>query len=209
MTDSPARSRNGGTAEQRILDAAMSAFIKHGYAETSTLEIAKRARVSKRDIYAAFGSKEQMLMACILERMERLQPPDDVPEPRDREMLGRTLTSFGTQILTVLTDAAAIGVLRIAIAQAPRDQKIAKVLTERRYHIALEQIMSRARAARLVAGRPPEMTEHFSGLLWGDLMLRLLLGVAKAPDAKEIARRASAAAAGFLRQYPEPDTGER
>jgi len=66
--------------------------------------------------------------------------------------------------------------------------------------------MSRARAARLVAGRPAEMTEHFSGLLWGDLMLQLLLGVAKAPDAKEIARRASTAAAGFLRQYPEGDT---
>src|SRR5690349_436153 len=146
MTDSPASNRNSGTAERRILDAAMSAFIKHGYAETSTLEIAKRAKVSKRDIYAAFGSKEQMLMACILERMERLQPPDDLPEPRDRETFGRTLTAFGTQILTVLTDPAAIGVLRIAIAQAPRDQKIAKVLTERRYHIALEQIMSRARA---------------------------------------------------------------
>ena len=72
MTDSPASNRHSGTAEQRILDAAMSAFIKHGYAETSTLEIAKRAKVSKRDIYAAFGSKEQMLMACILERMERL-----------------------------------------------------------------------------------------------------------------------------------------
>ena len=207
MTDSSTASgRKSGTAERRILDAAMSAFIKHGYDETSTLEIAKRARVSKRDIYAAFGNKQQMLMACILERTGRLQPPDDLPEPRDRESLGRALTAFGTQILTVLTDPAAIGVLRIAIAQAPRDQKIAKVLSERRYQPALEQIMSRARAARLVAGRPAEMTEHFSGLLWGDLMLQLLLGVAKAPDAKEIARRASTAAAGFLRQYPEGDT---
>jgi len=206
MTDSSAASsRKGGSAERRILDAAMSAFIKHGFDETSTLEIAKRARVSKRDIYAAFGNKQQMLMACILERTGRLQPPDDFPDPRDREGLARALTAFGTQILTVLTDPAAIGVLRIAIAQAPRDQKIAKVLSERRYQPALEQIMSRARAARLVAGRPAEMAEQFSGLLWGDLMLQLLLGVAKTPEAKEIARRASAAAARFLQLYPEGD----
>ena len=36
---------------QRILGAAFSAFMANGYAETSTLEIATRARVSKRALY--------------------------------------------------------------------------------------------------------------------------------------------------------------
>ncbi|MGZ3349744.1 MAG: TetR family transcriptional regulator, partial [Xanthobacteraceae bacterium] len=44
-------------ARQRILDAAFSAFMEHGFAETSTLEIATRARVSKRELYALVGSK--------------------------------------------------------------------------------------------------------------------------------------------------------
>jgi AcrR family transcriptional regulator len=41
----------------RILDAAFAAFMKSGYAATSTLEIATRARVSKRELYALVGNK--------------------------------------------------------------------------------------------------------------------------------------------------------
>ena len=53
----------GGTeARQRILGAALSAFMEGGYAQTSTLEIATRARVSKRELYALFGNKEAMLV---------------------------------------------------------------------------------------------------------------------------------------------------
>jgi len=37
---------------ERILKAAFAAFKKNGYATTSTLEIATRARVSKRELYA-------------------------------------------------------------------------------------------------------------------------------------------------------------
>src|SRR3954470_21341885 len=41
--DSPVR--------DRILEAAFAAFRERGYATTSTLEIAQRARVSKRELY--------------------------------------------------------------------------------------------------------------------------------------------------------------
>src|SRR5262252_6977570 len=49
----------------RILDAAFAAFMKNGYAATSTLEIATRARVSKRELYTEVGNKQEMLIACI------------------------------------------------------------------------------------------------------------------------------------------------
>src|SRR3984885_12862182 len=55
----------------RILDAAFAAFMKHGYAATSTLEIATRARVSKRELYATVGNKQEMLIACISQRAAR------------------------------------------------------------------------------------------------------------------------------------------
>jgi AcrR family transcriptional regulator len=41
---------------ERILRAAFLAFMEDGYAGTSTLDIATRAKVSKRDLYANFGS---------------------------------------------------------------------------------------------------------------------------------------------------------
>ena len=39
---------DGTAVRKRILGAALSAFMEGGYAQTSTLEIATRARVSKR-----------------------------------------------------------------------------------------------------------------------------------------------------------------
>ena len=46
---------------ERILDAAFSAFMRLGYGGASTSEIARLAQVSKRDLYAQFGSKHAML----------------------------------------------------------------------------------------------------------------------------------------------------
>src|SRR5216684_9170618 len=78
-------------ARERILDAAFSAFMESGFAAASTLEIATRARVSKRELYALVGSKQEMLAACIGERAQRLRMPAGLPEPKDRETLARAL----------------------------------------------------------------------------------------------------------------------
>src|SRR5690242_20952438 len=84
---------------ERILDAAFAAFMKSGYAMTSTLEIATRARVSKRELYALVGNKQEMLVACISERAKRLVVPADLPVLRDRETLEQVLASFGTKLV--------------------------------------------------------------------------------------------------------------
>src|SRR5579863_849951 len=76
---------------ERILDAAFAAFMKKGYATASTLEIATRARVSKRELYALVGNKQQMLIACIRNRARRFEVPADLPVPHDRETLAQVL----------------------------------------------------------------------------------------------------------------------
>ena len=62
---------------------------------------------------------------------------------------------------------------------------------------ALRKIMARAQASGLLTGRPAELAEQFAGLLWRDLMVSLLLGVAERPNPREIAGRARDAAAVF------------
>ena len=64
--------------------------------------------------------------------------------------------------------------------------------------------MARARASGLLAGRPAELAAEFVGLLWGDLMVSLLLGVGERPTPREIAGRARDAAAAFLELHPLP-----
>jgi AcrR family transcriptional regulator len=198
-------------ARERILEAAFSAFMESGFAEASTLEIATRARVSKRELYALVGSKQDMLVACIAARAKRLQAPADLPEPRDRETLAQVLTAFGAQLLRETSDPTVIAVFRLAIAEAARAPEVARALTSvgiETSRAALRDIMSRAQSAGLLGGQPAEMTEHFAGLLWGNLMMNLLLRTVDRPDPREIMRRAHDATAAFLKIYPRPDKAE-
>ena len=192
---------------KRILEAAFAAFMKSGHAAASTLEIATRARVSKRELYALVGNKQKMLIACIRERAKRLDVPADLPMLRDRETLEQVLISFGTKLVREISDPAVIAVFRVAIAEAVQAPEVAHTLDStgrEKSRAALRKIMALAQASGLLAGRPAKLAEQFVGLLWGHLMVSLLLGVAKRPNPREIARRAGDAAAAFLQLHPLP-----
>lgn len=196
------------TVRGRILEAAFAAFMARGFAATSTLEIATRACVSKRELYALVGNKQEMLIACISERARRLRVTADLPEPRDREMLARVLTSFGTRMLREISDPTVIAVFRLAIAEAVHAPEVARALDSigrEASRAAARKIMGAAQAAGLLDGSPAEYAEQFGGLLWGNLMISLLLGVAERPNPREIAARARDTAAAFLRLHPPAD----
>jgi AcrR family transcriptional regulator len=190
----------------RILLAAFSTFTERGFAEASTLEIATRARASKRELYALFGNKQDMLIACISERARRLRLPVDLPELRDREALRTALGVFGARLVGEVSEPAVVAMFRLAIAEAARTPDIAQALNDiaiAASRDSLREIMRGAESAGLLSGEPAEMAAQFFGLLWGNLMLGLLLGIAERPNQREIERRAEAASAAFLRAYPE------
>lgn len=209
-TSTSKRSQKGGdetTVRGRILEAAFAAFMKSGYATTSTLEIATRARVSKRELYALVGNKQEMLIACISERAKRFDVPADLPVPRDRESLEQLLAAFGIQLVQEVSHPAVIGVFRLAIAevaQAPEVARAVDSIGREASRAALRKIMSQAQASGLLTGSPTELAQQFAGLLWRDWMVSLLLGVAERPTAREIAVRARDAAAAFLQLHPPP-----
>src|ERR1700741_1249045 len=69
------------SVRDRVLSAAFSAFMERGYERASTLDIATRAKVSKRELYTMFDDKHAMLAACIAERAERMRRPMTLPPP--------------------------------------------------------------------------------------------------------------------------------
>jgi AcrR family transcriptional regulator len=191
----------------RILTAAFEAFREGGYAATSTLEIATRARVSKRELYALVGNKQKMLIAAIGERAKRLQAPADMPTLCDRATLARVLTAFGTRFVREVSDPQVVAVFRLAIAEAVQAPEVAQTLDglgRETGRAALRHIMTQGRAAGLIAGSPPDLAEQFAGLLWRDLLVSLLLGVAQRPNPRAIEARAREAAEAFLRLHPMP-----
>lgn len=202
--------REDAAVRERILDAAFDAFMERGYAATSTLEIATRARVSKRELYALVGNKREMLGACISARAGRIQVPADLPTLEDPETFAQVLTSFGMQILREVTDPAVVAVFRLAIAEAVHAPEVAQTLDSmgrEPIRAALRQIMARAQGSGLLDGRPVELAEQFGTLLWGNLMVGLLLGVAERPSARDVAARARAATAAFLQLHEAPTRG--
>src|SRR5690349_17763420 len=194
-------------ARERILTAAFEAFMERGYAATSTLEIATRARVSKRELYALVGNKQKMLIAAIGARAKRLQAPADMPMLRDRATLAQVLTAFGSQLVREVSDPTVVAVFRLAIAEAVHAPEVARTLDSlgrETSRAALRQIMSESRAAGLIDGHPADLAEQFVGLLWRDLLISLLLGVAQRPNPRAIEARARDATDAFLRLHPIP-----
>jgi AcrR family transcriptional regulator len=205
------RRQEGGdesAVRERILKAAFAAFTKSGYAAASMLEIATRARVSKRELYALVGNKQEMLIACISERAKRFGMPADLPALRDRETLERVLASFGTRLIHEVSDPTVIAMFRLAISEASHAPEVARAVDSigrEAARAALRKIMTEAQASALLPGRPAELAQQFIGLLWRDLQVSLLLGVAERPNPREIAQRARDAAAAFLQLHPPPN----
>jgi AcrR family transcriptional regulator len=192
---------------QRILGAAFAAFTELGYSRTSTIEIATRARVSKRDLYSLVGNKLEMLVECIRERSARFPLPAGLPDSTDREMLRAVLTRFGERFLTEVTDPNVVETFRLAIAEAIRAPEVARALDEfgrEKGRSVLRGALAKARENSLVSGEPDAMAREFFVLLWGDLIMNLLLRTVKTPTEAEIARRSAEAASALLVLHPGP-----
>jgi len=189
---------------ERILGAAFKAFTENGYADTSTLEIATRAKVSKRDLYSNFGSKQAILIACIASRAQRMRLPPNLPPPRSRDVLAATLTTFGATVLREVSHPAVMAMFRLAIAEADHSPEVAETLNDSRAinRGALADMLAEAQKLGIVGdGDPQQMMEQFFALLWGDLMLGQLLSVSAVPKPSEINKRAQVAAEAFLKLY--------
>jgi len=202
------RASAGQPVRERILSAAFAVFRDRGYGEASTLEIATRARASKRELYALFDSKHEMLTACIGDRARQMRLPLELPAPTDRASLAATLTAFGTATLRVACEPSVLAMYRLAIGESERSPEIAKVLDSAgrgANHAALVAFLAEAKAQQLFAdGDPSEMATTFFGLLWGNLLIRLLLRVTPVPALKAMELRAGDASRILLTLYPAP-----
>lgn len=194
-----------GSVRERILSAAFAAFMERGYSGASTLEIATRAKVSKRELYALVGSKQDMLVACIAARSARMRlAPAERPAVRDRDSLTRVLQALGARLLGEVSHPTVIATFRLAIAEATQAPEVARVLeaqARRPNRAALGEILEEACAAGVLRGEPAEIAERFVALLWGDLLMALLLRTVELPGPSELKRRTAGAVTALLRLY--------
>ena len=115
---------HSGTARNdhrvRILSAATEAFLENGYEITSTAEIARRAKVSKRELYAYFHDKRDILAAVITELQTDIQSQADVSWSSTGDVR-EVLKQAGTDLLRFINSERFGKLFRIVAAESFRD----------------------------------------------------------------------------------------
>ncbi|MBI0330650.1 TetR/AcrR family transcriptional regulator [Burkholderia plantarii] len=196
------------SARHRIIEAAFRIFAEKGYESASTLAIATQAKVSKRDIYANFGTKQDMLLACIEGRTGRMNLGAALPRATSAAMLEDVLASFASRLLVEVTDPVVTTIYRLAIAEVARAPEIARVLDQlgrKASHQALTTWLAQAQQDDLLGeGEASRLATEFLALAWNDLRIDLLLGVTQRPTAEALAEQARQAARSFVRLRGKP-----
>jgi AcrR family transcriptional regulator len=176
-----------------ILSAAAAVFFESGFEAATTAEIARRARTSKRALYALFASKEGMLAALIRDSALQMAAPLELPEPLTTAELLGVLAAFGRRFLSELCDPGRVAMYRLALAEVQRSGHVARELDEqgrRPVSQAMVAMLTRAAERALLPAEDIELVlEVFFGVLTGDEYLRLLLGVVGTPAPELIEKR--------------------
>jgi AcrR family transcriptional regulator len=196
----------GDSRRERIVAAASELLGERGYASISTLDIANRAKVSKRELYRFFDDKLEIIHACVARRAAQLRIPVTEVEPSTRSAFITSLEDIGSAILQELSDPTVVALYRLAVSEADASPEIAAALDSIGRDVirdALIDLFARGQAIEAIGpSDPSRMASELFGLLWGDLQVRLILGVAGRPTSRECTRRARTAVNALLRLNP-------
>ncbi len=194
------KEENRAIRQDQIEQAAYEVLREKGYASTSMLSIAKRARASNETLYNWYGDKVGLFRALVTRNADEVRAHLEESLIGDRLALD-TLRSLGPILLSLLTGVRAValnqaaaadpsGELGVAIAEAGRETVaplIQKTLEKARGDGALSFVDSH------------EAAELYLNLLVGDLQIRRVIGREPEPDAHYIAKRSQTALMYFCR----------
>jgi TetR/AcrR family transcriptional regulator, mexJK operon transcriptional repressor len=189
---------------ESILAAAQRAFLAYGFGAVSMDAIAREAGASKATVYAYFSSKEELFGAVVTREGERYFRSFSAGE-LDPRQVEASLIEIARRFLALVLSPDAIAVNRITIAEAVRFPQLGEVFWRagpERSRAQIEGFLRRAAdAGMLEIADARRAAEQFIALLRGDIHLRQLLRLDKAPERAELDAVARSAVATFLRAF--------
>ncbi|MEZ5825471.1 MAG: helix-turn-helix domain-containing protein [Geminicoccaceae bacterium] len=184
---------------EEIERAAYEVLAERGFAGTSMLLVARRARASNETLYRWYGDKQGLFRALI----ERNATEVRVLLEGDMEGAAdplETLAALGPRLLDLLLGERAVALARAAAADGSGE--LGKVLArEGRGQVMplVERVFARAHAlGALDCPDAAEAAALWLALLVGDLQIRRAIGAIGQPAPDETARRAERALAIML-----------
>ena len=196
-----------GAVEERILDAARKVFLERGFAGASIEEIAKAARSGKPTIYARFPGKEALFTAVVTQRVAANVARVEAYAPTGATIEQR-LRSVAVTLLEGILLGDTIGLMRVAIAEAPRFPDLASrvhAMARERGGQAVARLLADAAQSDELGALPAFAVEHvttttrlFQDLVILPLVMRALLGEQLEPLRAELEPHAKRSVALFL-----------
>jgi AcrR family transcriptional regulator len=174
-----------GAVEERILDAARNLFLERGFEGASIEAIAEAARSGKPTIYARFPGKEALFTAVVMQRVAANVAHFEAYTPTGATIEQR-LESVAVTILEWILLGDSIGLMRVAIAEAPRFPDLASsvyAMARERGGQAVARLLAEAAQSDELGALPafsPEnvvaATQLFQDLVILPLAMRALFG---------------------------------
>jgi AcrR family transcriptional regulator len=167
----------------RILAAARTLFLQHGYGETSMDAIARHAAVSKPTLYSHFDSKAALFAALIVTECQHLA--DAIGRRAlDQADIRDALLQVAHDFNNLLCSGDGLTMYRIVVAEVPRFPELGEVFYDSGPTIMIDRIadvLSRAADRGLLEIVDPRIAAiQFISLIRGELHLTSVLGLKKA-----------------------------
>lgn len=157
-TDSPSRQDKTAQRRRRIVEAALSCFVTHGFHRASLRDIAGCAGVSLGNVYNHFASKEALIAEIATLEAEELAPLLDGLRQRDD---GAALLDFARDYLALCRQPVNVALSAEVIAEAARKPELAALFAANRQLLVqgLAEALRRAvLRGEVDASLPPEAT---------------------------------------------------
>ena len=178
--------KNGATevtsADERrskIIEAAREVLAAKGYSGMTTLDVARRAGISKRDLYQRFSSKDALIVAMVAASAKEMLEPVELGSPETREAFYAILQAFGRKFLSDMLSERRLRFYRVAIAEVETNPAMAKAILTEGTEATTERVRqlfvdAEQRGLARFVDREAAIGAYFYSLM-GDLMINALL----------------------------------
>lgn len=193
-----------------IVQAATVLFLRNGYHDTSTDQIAAAAAVSKQTVYNQFGDKKTLFQEIILgitATAERFAAdlPQSTSMVRTAADLRPAMRDLARRYLMAVMNPLVLALRRLMIGEANRFPQLAADYYDRapaRVLTALADVFDRlAERGLLTLADPTFAAEHFAYLVLGQPLDRGMFYVDAEPSEQELTASADRAVEVFLAAY--------
>src|SRR5690242_11991309 len=205
QTPAPAK---GGKDERRdcIIKVAREAFAEDGYAGTSMSSIAARLGGSKGTLYSYFKSKEELFIAVVQSKCEKIQGMLNQAEIESGGDLRAMLMNFGEHFAELILSDDSIATFRLATAECARFPEIGRTIYQsgvRMTHERVAQFLAHAKeAGQLRKDADVDVAaDQFLDLCLTGLHRKRLWNVIGKPTAKEIRANVANSVTTFMRAF--------